>query len=59
MSALAEFIMLGTDRHGSFSLVESKTDLFAIALGTILDSIEEVFNRFAIPRLWQLNGVPV
>lgn len=57
MSVLAEFILLGTDAHGSFALASSKTDLFASALGGILDSIEAVFNRFAVSRLMKLNPV--
>ena len=57
MSVLAEFILLGTDSHGSFALASSKTDLFASALGGILDSIEAVMNRFAVARLMKLNPV--
>ena len=57
MSVLAEFILLGTDSHGSFALASSKTDLFASALGGILDSIESVMNRFAVARLMKLNPV--
>ena len=57
MSVLAEFILLGPDAHGSFALASTKTDLFASALGGILDSIEAVMNRFAVARLMQLNPV--
>lgn len=53
---LADFILLGQEgRTGSFALAESKTQLFAVALGGYLDSITAVFNRFAIPRLLELN----
>lgn len=59
MVALMEFIMNGTDgRTGSRSLVSSKTELFAMALGAMLKGITSVFNRFAIPRLMKLNNVP-
>ena len=57
MSVLADFILLGHEKVGSFALSDSKTDIFAIALGTIMDSIEDVFNRFAVPRLFSLNGM--
>ena len=57
MSVLAEFILLGTDSHGSFALSSSKTDLFASSLGGILDSIEAVMNRFAVSRLMKLNPI--
>ena len=53
---LADFILLGQEgRTGSFALAESKTALFAVAIGAFLDAISAVFNRFAIPRLLELN----
>lgn len=55
MSVLADFVLMGHEKVGSFALASSKTDLFAVALGAWLDSITEVFNRFAIPRLLRLN----
>lgn len=58
MTVLADFILLGHESVGSFALSSDKTDLFAIALGAWLDSIQEVINNYAIPRLWQLNGFP-
>lgn len=57
MTVLADFILLGHEQVGSFALSSDKTDLFAVALGTYLDSIQEVINRFAVPRLWILNGM--
>jgi hypothetical protein len=53
--ALADFILLGHENVGSFALASSKTDLFATAIGGFLDVIAEVFNRYAIPRLFALN----
>ncbi len=58
MSTLSEFVRVGMDQHGSFALVDNKTDKFAVALGSFLDIIADVVNRFAIPRLATLNGVP-
>lgn len=58
MSVLADFILLGHEKVGSFALSSDKTDLFAVALGTILDSIADVLNRYAVPRLFALNGFP-
>lgn len=58
MSMLADFMMLGHEKVGSFALASSKTNLFTIALGAYLDSICEVINRHAIPRLMKLNGRP-
>lgn len=56
-SLLADFILLGHEQHGSFALSADKTSLFAVALGSVLDSIEQVLNRHLVPRLFRINGV--
>lgn len=56
ISLFSEFLLLGQDKVGSFSMHSDKTALFAIGLGTIMDTIVEEFNRVAIPRLMRLNG---
>ena len=58
-SMLADFILVGQDTVGSYAMVDIKTDLFGVALDGILDSICEVFNRYAIPRLLKMNGMSV
>lgn len=58
-SMLADFIMLGHDKVGSFSLSSNKTDIFATAIGAFLDIIAEVFNNYAVPRLFDLNDFQV
>lgn len=55
-SVLADFVMLGQQQVGSFALADSKTKIFALAIGAYLDVICEVFNNQAIPRLIDLNG---
>lgn len=55
-SVLADFVMLGQQQVGSFALADSKTKIFALAIGTYLDVICEVFNHQGIPRLIDLNG---
>jgi hypothetical protein len=55
-SVLADFIFLGQQAIGSFALSSDKTALFATAIGAFSRSIEDVFNRHLIPRLWKLNG---
>lgn len=55
-SLLSDIIMLGHQRAGSYALSEQKYQLFITALSSWLDSIAEVFNRYAIPRLLALNG---
>ncbi|MCI8414888.1 MAG: hypothetical protein HFF00_04585 [Ruminiclostridium sp.] len=55
-TVLADFVMLGQQAVGSFALASSKTKIFALAIGTYLDIICEVFTNQAIPRLIDLNG---
>ena len=55
-SILADFIMMGQQQVGSFALADSKTEIFALAIGAFLDVICEAFNNQAIPRLIDLNG---
>ncbi len=56
MTVLADFVLLGHEKVGSFALSSDKTQLFGIALGTYLGMICEVFNNQAIPRLIDMNG---
>lgn len=55
-SVLADFVLLGQQQVGSFALADSKTKIFALAIGAYLDIICEVFNNQGIPRLIDLNG---
>lgn len=57
ITVIADFILLGHQKVGSFALSSDKTTLFATAIGAWLEEIAEVFNRFGIPRLFKLNGV--
>jgi len=56
ITILADMIMLGADKVGSFALADVKKGMFAAALEAWLDSIAEVFNRYGITRLIDLNG---
>jgi hypothetical protein len=56
LSMLASFLLLGSNQHGSWALSSDQTDLFATAIGSILDIIASTFNRFAVPELLLLNG---
>ena len=58
-SALADFVMLGTNDRGSFALSQSKADLFLKALEGYMDAIASVLNRQLVPKLCDWNGVPV
>lgn len=56
MTVLADFILLGHEKVGSFALSSDKTDLFAVAIRAWLEAIKSVINTYALPRLWALNG---
>lgn len=58
-TALADFLLIGGQRTGSYALVSSRTELFANAIGTYLDIMAEAFNTHSVPRLFRLNdGLP-
>lgn len=57
-SFMAEFMFLGQTNTGTQAMYQGKSNLFGIALGTILDQICVVFTQFAIARLMKLNNVP-
>lgn len=56
MTVLADFVLLGHQNYGTFALSSDKTALFAVAIGTYLDVIREVFNNKAIPQLIDANA---
>lgn len=55
ITILADLVMLGADKVGSFALADVKKSMFAAGLEALLDSVTEIFNKYAIPRLFQLN----
>lgn len=59
MSMMADVAMLGQDKVGSFALARDKRTMLADGIGAWHDSIDAVFNRHVIPRMWALNGWPV
>jgi len=59
MTVLADVILLGHEKVGSFALASSKTTLFSAALGAFLDDIASTLNRHLVPRLLRLNGMNV
>ena len=44
MTVLADFIILGHEKIGSWALSSDKTELFAVAIGAFLDIICETAN---------------
>ena len=56
MSVLADFILVGHEDTGSYSLHTDKTGIFRAALNAITKSIADTLNRYAVPRLFAVNG---
>lgn len=55
---IGEFILLGQDKTGSYALSSDKTNIFAMAIGSLLDNRDDVLNKKAVPALMVLNNVP-
>lgn len=58
ITTLTDFLLLGSQKVGAYSLSTDKTELFGTALGAWLDTICDTINHTAIPRLGKLNAVP-
>lgn len=56
MTVLADFIMVGHQATGSYSLHTDKTGIFRTSLNSIAENIADTLNRHAIPRLFLANG---
>jgi len=56
MTVLADFILVGHEGEGSYALHTDKSGLFRTAINSFAQSIADVFNRHAIPRLFLANG---
>jgi hypothetical protein len=52
---LADFLLIGQEKVGTSSMVGSRQGLFGTALSGFLDIITDVFNFYAIPRLFDMN----
>jgi hypothetical protein len=56
MTVLGQFIFLGMLEVGTQALNQSSTDTFQMSIAAWADSVADVVNRFAVPRLFKLNG---
>jgi hypothetical protein len=56
-SVLADFVMLGHEKVGSFALASSKTDMFAVAIAAYLDDLAEQSDDQLFHELCELNGI--
>ena len=56
MVTMTDFLLLGHENVGSFALSADKSNLLSVALTAYLDSVQEILNTYAVPRLFELNG---
>ena len=56
MTVLADFIMVGHQGTGSYALHTDKTGLFRASINSITQAVADVLNRYALPRLFAVNG---
>lgn len=58
VTMLADIVMMGADKVGSFALGEVKKSLLAASLEAQIQNIADVFNTYAVPQLFELNHFP-
>jgi hypothetical protein len=56
MTVLADFILVGHQGGGSYSMHTDKTGIFRTSLNSIAQNIADTLNRYAVPRLFMANG---
>jgi hypothetical protein len=56
MSALAQFLLLGTNGTGSLALSKDQTDFFTMSVTVMANSIARAFTNTALRRLMIYNG---
>lgn len=59
MTALCDFIQMGHETRGTNNLGTMKVDMFYNSIEGYLESIASVLNKYALPRIWDLNGLPI
>jgi hypothetical protein len=59
VTVLADVVLIGHDATGSFALSKEKYDAFTRGLEAWVQAFAAVMNRHAIPRLCQVNNIPL
>jgi hypothetical protein len=58
ITMLADIVMMGGDKVGSFALGEVKKSLLASSLEALVQHIADTLNTFAVPKLFSFNYFP-
>lgn len=56
-SCMSDFLTLGHNSSGTQALAVSKVDMFFQAIEGYLGSVASIYNRYGLPRIWDLNGL--
>lgn len=57
MTTLCDFIQMGHEVRGTNNLGTMKVDMFYSAVEGWMQAITSVMNRYALPRVWDINGL--
>lgn len=57
ITMLADIVMMGGDKVGSFALGEVKKSLLAASLEAQINNIADIINKYAVSPLFKLNGI--
>ena len=57
VTILAQFVMLGMERTGSYALAREQTDMFYQCLEGWADAAATTINRHAVKKLFAYNGI--
>jgi len=57
LTVLADVLLLGQQKQGSYALSDTKSKMFYQSLMSLLDNIAETINIQAVPELFELNGL--
>lgn len=58
MSVMADFLMLGTEKTGSFAMASQKSSNFMKALEFYMGNIASALNKQVVQRLCLINNIP-
>lgn len=53
---LSDIVLIGGEKTGSFALADTKKSLLASALEAQVSNISSTFNKYAVPKLFELNN---
>ena len=56
ITMLSDLVLIGGEKTGSFALADTKQSLLSVALESQLNNVADVFNKYAVPKLFMYNN---